>query len=210
MIPWNGETDSLLGFFLCGGRAGTVPGRYHVSSVGMTMLDTSCHTSGCAISIRVVALQAGYYVAQPPPYVRWRMGTTIPEWRGSETRVRHRSPVGDPGKPLNNAQQAGDICRCWCNATRARSGLIPASGKMLGGGFQLSVVWHKNWSAACRQRGIRGGSQSCGGRRPTIRVRLNPQFICQYSSEVEQWPEKPHVGVSNAPVGTNMAPWSNW
>lgn len=54
------------------------------------------------------------------------------------------------------------------------------------------------------------GAQNCGGRRPTIRVRLNPQFICQYSSEVEQWPEKPHVGVSNAPVGTNMAPWSNW
>ena len=88
LIPWNGKTDSLPGFFLCGGRAGTAPGRYHVSSVGMTMLDTSCHTSGCAISIRVVALQAGYYVAQPPPSVRWRMGATIPEWRGSETRVR--------------------------------------------------------------------------------------------------------------------------
>ena len=56
------------------------------------MLDTSCHTSGCAISMRVVALQAGYYVAQPPPSVRWRMGATIPEWRGSETRVRHRLP----------------------------------------------------------------------------------------------------------------------
>ena len=88
LIPWNGETDSLPGFFLCGGRAGTAPGRYHVSSVGMTMLDTSCHTSGCAISIRVVALQAGYYVAQPPPYARWRMDATIAEWRGSETRVR--------------------------------------------------------------------------------------------------------------------------
>ena len=25
--------------------------------------------------------------------------------------MRHRSPVGDPGKPLNNAQQAGDICQ---------------------------------------------------------------------------------------------------
>ena len=36
-----------------------------------------------------------------------------------------------------------------------------------------------------------------------IRVRLNPQFICQYSSEVEQWPEKPHVGVPKAPVGTS-------
>ena len=34
--------------------------------------------------------------------------------------------------------------------------------------------------------------------------------ICPRSSEVEQRPEKPHVGVSNAPVGTNMAPWSNW
>lgn len=77
------------------------------------MLDTSCHTSGCAISIRVVALQAGYYVAQPPPSVRWRTGATIPEWRGSETRVRHRclraTPASRGYMPLLVQRNAGAV-----------------------------------------------------------------------------------------------------
>lgn len=48
---------------------------------------------------------------------------------GTDAKSQRAIGIGNPGTPLHDVSHAGDICRCWCNATRARSGLIPASGK---------------------------------------------------------------------------------
>ena len=55
----------------------------------------------------VRALPGILYVAQLPALASWPDERHAQRERGSKTRVRHRCPVGDPGKPLYDAQQAG-------------------------------------------------------------------------------------------------------